>query len=80
MNVNELFNYYQKQVSEIPELRQLVVYKCEIAVDIIKFLMENNYFKSMDMRDLMHNCLQHLKGRVNPAMVKEIIKEWQETK
>ena len=80
MNVNELFNYYQKQVSEIPELRQLVDYKCEIAVDIIKFLMENNYFKSMDMRDLTHNCLQHLKGRANPAMVKEIIKEWQETK
>jgi hypothetical protein len=32
MNVNELFNYYQKQVSEIPKLRQLVDYKCEIAV------------------------------------------------
>ena len=47
MNQNELLYYYQKQVDELPEMRQCVAYRCEIAVDTLVFLIDKQYSKSM---------------------------------
>lgn len=76
----ELLDHYQKQVDAIPEMRQLVSYKCEDAVRIISHFKAEGYCKTENFGVLFGHGMKHLKGCANPAIVKEIIEEWQRTK
>lgn len=75
---SELLEKYKKEVSNIPEMRQLVSYKYEHAVEILPLLMKE-YHKTDDDQLLFGACIRHLKGNCNPAMIKDIINEWKGT-
>ena len=78
MTESELLKKYEDEVKQIPEMRNLVSYRCEDAVKIISFLI-SNYNKSDNDYVLLGVCVAFLKGRCNPAMIKDIINEWKET-
>jgi len=79
MTEAELLEKYQKEVDTIPEMRQLVSYKCETAVIIISNFMAKGYCKNEDFAVLFGDSMRRLKGGANPAAIKDIINEWKET-
>lgn len=78
MTESELLERYKTEVSNIPEMRQLVSYKCEDAVKLLPFLMRE--FNKTDEDELLFiSCIKLLNGKCNPFMIKDIINEWKET-
>lgn len=75
----ELLEKYKNEVATIPEMRQLVSYKCEDAVKLITYFIEQGYCKTEDFSVLLGYSLKHLQGKCNPAAVKEVIDEWKAT-
>lgn len=75
----ELLEKYQKEVDAIPEIRQIVSYKCEDAVKLITYFIQERYCKTEDFSVLLGYGLKHLQGKCNPAVVKDIINEWKAT-
>jgi predicted transglutaminase-like protease len=79
MTADELLEQYQKEVDAIPEMRQLVSYKCETAVIIISNFMAKGYCKNEEFAVLFGDSMRRLKGYANPAVVNDIIEEWRRT-
>lgn len=78
MTESELLEKYKKEVSNIPEMRNLVSYRCEDALKIISLLI-SKYNKSDSDDLLMVHCLYHLDGKCSPFTIRSIIEEWKET-
>lgn len=79
MTESELLEKYKTEVSNIPEMRQLVSYKCEEAVKILPFLMKE-FNKTDDNALLFISCIKLLQGKCNPFMIRDIIDEWKASK